>query len=130
MRKIEKALAVLVVLTAACLPSFAAAQSLSPEDVAAMEARLQLAPEQRSAIDPILREAMSERQAIFVKHGVDLETGKRPGLLGLRRLNSDMKKVNATTRGRLAKILNPTQLTEYDRIVAEQTELVKKQIFR
>lgn len=130
MRKIENALAVLALMAAAFLPSFASAQSLMPEDVASMEARMQLGPEQRSAIGPILQESMTEREAVFAKHGVDLNTGKRPGLLGLRRLNSDMKKVNATTRGRLAKILNPTQLSEYDKIVAEQTEVVKKQLFR
>ncbi len=130
MRRIEKTLAVLAIVAVALLPSVAVAQSLMPEDVAKMEARLQLTPEQRSGIDPILRESMNERRAVFTKHGVDLNTGQRPGALGLIKLNSDMKKINITTRARLSKILKPTQLKEYDKIVVEQTAVVKKQLLR
>jgi hypothetical protein len=44
------------------------------------------------------------------------------------RLNKDMNRINADTRARLAAILDASQLREYDKIVAEQTEIVKKQI--
>jgi hypothetical protein len=39
-----------------------------------------------------------------------------------------MNRINADTRARLSTILNPSQLQEYDKIVAEQTAIVKKQI--
>ncbi|MEM7191980.1 MAG: hypothetical protein AAF405_03770 [Pseudomonadota bacterium] len=128
MRLLGYSASVALVVCALLAPATATAQSLTPEQVATMEARLQLSPEQRSAIHPILEGSMSQRRAIFQKHGVDIATCSRPGPLGLIRLNRDIKKVNDDTRKRLAAILSAAQLSEYDRIVAEQTAIVKKQI--
>lgn len=109
-------------------PALAMAEALTPEDVAKMEARLNLTPEQRAAVQPILRESMTARSATFEKYGVDLKTCSRPGALGLIRLNKDMNRINTDMRTRLAAILTPAQLREYDRIVAEQTVIVKEKI--
>ncbi|MEM7398574.1 MAG: hypothetical protein AAGF48_11680 [Pseudomonadota bacterium] len=128
LRNVVRTAAVFAVVGAMLVPAVASAQSLTPEEVAKLETRLSLTPEQRSAIDPILRASMSQRQNTFQKHGVDLKTCKRPGALGLVRLNRDMKRINADTRSRLAAVLSAGQLREYDKIVAEQTAIVKKQI--
>ena len=128
LRSVVRTAAVFAVVGAMLVPAVASAQSLTPEEVAKMETRLNLTAEQRSAIDPSLRASMSQRQNTFQKHGVDLNTCKRPGALGLVRLNRDMKRINADTRSRLAAVLSAAQLREYDKIVAEQTAIVKKQI--
>jgi hypothetical protein len=109
-------------------PTGASALSLTPADIARMESRLNLTPEQRAAISPILQKSQTARSSTFQKYGVDLKTCSRPGALGLVRLNKDMNRINADTRSRLAAILSPAQLQEYDKIVAEQTAIVKKQI--
>ncbi|MDJ0514673.1 MAG: Spy/CpxP family protein refolding chaperone [Methyloceanibacter sp.] len=127
-RSIVRAAAVFAVVGAMLVPAVVSAQSLTPEEVAKLETRLNLTPEQRTAIDPILRASMSQRQSTFRKHGVDLQTCTRPGALRLIRLNKDMNRINADTRSRLAAVLSAAQLREYDKIVAEQTAIVKKQI--
>lgn len=127
-RFLVRRFALFAVIGALLMPALASAQMLSLEDTAAMEARLNLTPEQRTAIAPILQESMTVRRAAFQKHGVDFETCKRPGAIGLIRLRRDMKRINADTRTRLAEILSPAQLREYDKIVSEQTAIAKKQI--
>ena len=128
MRSLKRTIAIFAVVGATLMPAVATAQSLTPQDVAKMEARLNLTPEQRAAIDPVLRSSMTARSTSFQKHGVDLKTCKRPGALALIRLNKDMNRINADTRTRLAAILTAAQLREYDKIVAEQTVIVKKKI--
>lgn len=125
---LTRTLAIFAVIGAVLVPAVAAAQLLTPEDIAKLEARLSLTPEQRAAISPILEDSMSARSTTFNKYGVNFETCERPGALGLIRLNKDMNRINADTRSRLAEILTPAQLREYDKIVAEQTAIVKQQI--
>lgn len=125
---LKRIIAMLAVIGATLVPAAALAQLLTPEDVAKMEARLGLTPEQRAAIQPILQGSMAARSSTFQKHGVDFETCERPGALTLIRLNKDMNRINANTRTRLATILSPAQLREYDKIVAEQTVIVKNKI--
>ena len=128
MTNLKHALAIGAIAGALLAPTVATAQSLSPADVARMESRLNLTAEQRAAISPILRNSQTARSSTFQKYGVDLKTCSRPGALGLMRLNKDMNRINADTRSRLAAILDASQLREYDKIVAEQTAIVKKQI--
>lgn len=127
-RSLTRTLALFAVVGAMLTPALATAELLTPDDVAKMEVRLGLTPEQRAAIQPILQESMTVRSSTFQKYGVNFETCERPGALGLIRLNKDMNRINADTRSRLAEILTPAQLSEYDVIVAEQTEIVKQQI--
>ena len=108
----------------------ARAQNISSAQMSSFATRLNLTAEQKTAMAPVMQQSTQAREAIFRKHGVDLKTGKKPGLFGLMALGSEMKKVTAWTRGRLAKILNPVQIQEYDRIVAEQTEVVKRILLR
>ncbi len=128
MKNFSRTLAIGVVAGALLAPAAASALSLTAADFARMESRLNLTPEQRAAISPILQKSQTARSSTFQKYGVDLKTCSRPGALGLMRLNKDMNRINADTRARLAAILDASQLREYDRIVAEQTEIVKKQI--
>ena len=129
MRKsLKRTIAIFAVICATLMPAVATAQSLTPQDVAKLEARLNLTPDHRAAVDPILRSSMTARSSSFQKHGVDLKACKRPGALGRIRLNKDMNRINADTRTRLAAILTAAQLREYDKIVAEQTVIVKKKI--
>jgi hypothetical protein len=128
MNSLTRNLAMFVIVGAVLAPAAAMAVLPSQEDIVAMQARLDLTPEQRDAIAPILQDSMSARSSTFQKYGVKVETCERPGALGLIRLNKDMKRINANTRSRLAKILSPAQLSEYDKIVAEQTAIVKEQI--
>lgn len=124
-----KRLAVAAAFMGAMLaPAAAAPLQLSAEEYGQMAERLQLTPEQQGTIEPIVRKSNAVRSSTFQKYGVDLQTCKRPGALGLIRLNKDMNKINADTRSRLAKILTPAQLREYDKIVAEQTAVVKAKI--
>lgn len=127
-KSLTRSLAMLVVIGAMVLPTVALAVLPSREDIAEMQSRLELTPEQIEAIAPILENSMSARNSTFDKYGVNFETCDRPGALGLIRLNKDMNRINANTRSRLAEILTPPQLREYDKIVAEQTAIVKQQI--
>lgn len=127
LRLIAVVLATVVALLAA---HGARAQTIGPAELAKFAARLNLTPEQKTAMAPVMQQSTQAREAIFRKHGVDLKTGKKPGLFGLMALGSEMKKVTAWTRARLTKILNPVQLQDYDRIVAEQTEVVKRILLR
>lgn len=117
------------IITLTAVPS-ARAQMMSAEEIARFEARLKLAPEQKAAVKPVMQESMRARQAIFQKHGIDLKSGQKPGLFGLMALRSDMSEVSAWTEQRLSKILNPSQLQEHRRIVAEQTDIVKRMLLR
>lgn len=128
MNSLMRTLAIGAVAVALLAPSATAVRALMPADVAKLEARLNLTPEQRAATAPIIQRSQTARGSTFQKYGVDLETCKRPGALGLIRLNKDMKRINADARARLAEILSAEQLREYDKIVAEQTAAVKKQI--
>jgi hypothetical protein len=128
MNSLTRNLAMFAIVGAVLAPAAAMAVLPSQEDIVAMQARLDLTPEQRDDIAPILQDSMSARSSTFQKYGVKVETCERPGALGLIRLNEDMKRINANTRSRLAKILSPAQLSEYDKIVAEQTAIVKEQI--
>ena len=128
MKSLKRSLAMFAVVGAMLAPTAAMAVLPSPEDIVAMQGRLDLTPEQRNAITPILKESMSARSSTFQKYGVDFETCERPGALGLIRLNKDMNRINADTRSQLATILSAVQLREYDRLVAEQRAIVKKQI--
>jgi hypothetical protein len=128
MKSLTRRLAMIAVVGALLAPTAAMAVLPSEEEIVAMQARLDLTPEQRDAITPILQDSMSARSSTFQKYGVNVETCDRPGALGLIRLNKDMKRINANTRSRLAKILTSAQLSEYDKIVAEQTAIVKEQI--
>jgi hypothetical protein len=110
--------------------SSARAQLMSAAEIAQFEARLKLTPEQKAAVKPVMQESMRARQAIFKKHGVDLKSGKKPGLFGLMGMSSEMNEVSAWTEQRLSKILNPSQLQEHRRIVAEQTDIVKRMLLR
>ncbi len=120
---------VAIIMTLTVVP-FARAQLMSAAEIARFEARLKLAPEQQAAVKPVMQESMRARQAIFQKHGVDLRSGQKPGLFGLMALRSEMNEVSAWTEQRLSKILNPSQLQEYRRIVAEQTDIVKRMLLR
>ena len=128
MKILTRILAMFAIAGAVLMPAAAMAVLPSQEDIVAMQYRLDLTPEQRDAITPILQDSMSARSSTFEEYGVDVETCERPGALGLIRLNKDMKRINAKTRSRLAEILTPAQLSEYDKIVAEQTAIVKEQI--
>lgn len=128
MKSLTRILAMFAIAGAVLMPAAAMAVLPSQEDIVAMQYRLDLTPEQRDAITPILQDSMSARSSTLEKYGVDVETCERPGALGLIRLNRDMKRINAKTRSRLAEILTPAQLSEYDKIVAEQTAIVKEQI--
>ena len=79
---------------------------------------------------PIMRQSMNARAAAFKRHGVDLKTGKKPGLFGLMALGGEMNQITAWTRERVRKILNPAQMQEYNRIVAEQTQAAKNILLR
>jgi hypothetical protein len=116
-------------ITLTAVPS-ARAQLMSAAEIAQFEARLKLTPEQKAAVKPVMQESMRARQAIFKKHGVDLKSGKKPGLFGLMGMSSEMNEVSAWTEQRLSKILNPSQLQEHRRIVAEQTDIVKRMLLR
>ncbi len=124
----KRPLATGAIVGALLAPTGVIALSLTPADITRMESRLDLTPEQRAAISPILQKSQTARSSTFQKYGVDPKTCSRPGALGLVRLNKDMNRINADTRSRLAAILSPAQLQEYDKIVAEQTAIVKKQI--
>ena len=128
MKSLTRILAMFAIAGAVLMPAAAMAVLPSQEDIVAMQYRLDLTPEQRDAITTILQDSMSARSSTFEEYGVDVETCERPGALGLIRLNKDMKRINAKTRSRLAEILTPAQLSEYDKIVAEQTAIVKEQI--
>jgi hypothetical protein len=128
MKSLTRILAMFAIAGVVLMPAAAMAVLPSQEDIVAMQYRLDLTPEQRDAITPILQDSMSARSSTFEEYGVDVETCERPGALGLIRLNKDMKRINAKTRSRLAEILTPAQLSEYDKIVAEQTAIVKEQI--
>ena len=128
MKSLTRILAMFAIAGAVLMPAAAMAVLPSQEDIVAMQYRLDLTPEQRDAITPILQDSMSARSSTFEEYGVDVETCERPGALGLIRLNKDMKRINAKTRSRLAEILTPAQLSEYDKIVAEQTAIVKEEI--
>ena len=128
MKSLTRILAMFAIAGVVLMPAAAMAVLPSQEDIVAMQYRLDLTPEQRDAITPILQDSMSARSSTFEEYGVDVETCERPGALGLIRLNKDMKRINAKTRSRLAEILTLAQLSEYDKIVAEQTAIVKEQI--
>jgi hypothetical protein len=125
------AMAGLLAIAAAMFgPPDAYAQTLSAAEIANIESRLNVTPQQKSAMTPVMQQSMQARRAVFKKHGVDLNSGKKPGLFGLMALSGEMKEISAWARARLSKILDPIQLQEYDKIVAEQTEIVRRILLR
>lgn len=102
------------------------AQAFSTEEIDAFHERLKVTPAQKLSMMPVMLMSMKARDEIYKKYGIDLESGKKPSLLDLPSLSSDMTKVGTWTRERLEKILTPEQLAEYDKIIAEQTEIVLK----
>ncbi|MCG8653320.1 MAG: hypothetical protein MI861_26010 [Pirellulales bacterium] len=102
------------------------AQAFSTEEIDAFHERLKVTPAQKLSMMPVMLMSMKARDEVYKKYGVDLESGKKPSLLDLPGLGSEMTKVGTWTRERLEKILTPEQLAEYDKIVEEQTEIVLK----
>ena len=90
--------------------------------------RLKLTPAQKKAMAPIMRASIRARQAAMRKHGIDLDSGVKPGLFKLLALRSDMLAVSRWTRAQLAPILSAEQMREYERIAAEQKEHMKQRL--
>ena len=99
------------------LISTAAAQARDGERLQQFAERLNLTPQQREQVRPIFVDSFTERRAILKKHGI--KKGQRPGLRKLLAARSELGAVRERTKGRLAVILSPAQMREYEKLSEE-----------
>ena len=127
--------------------SFGASQSSEPSEerreqaiqqVEDIKARLNLTDEQKRQVEPILRESVGKRNAILEKHGLGdaLESGDRGGgrsklrLRTARKLRSEINEVGEETSEELARVLNPSQMKEYEAIQEEMRAKLRERMGR
>lgn len=99
----------------------------------AIGAKLKLTQEQASQARPALKWHLEAQMAVLDKHGVanagSLESGKRPGILALRRLRRELAEVSRTTEERLSGILFETQMAVYQELQEEQRRKLRALLF-
>jgi hypothetical protein len=123
-----RAAACSVLLAVALGPTGAAAQALSdltPDmrtRLEAAEQRLNLTPEQRSQVHAIVIEEVDKLKGIDARHEDDTSRATR------RELFREGHAVQQDFRSRLAKVLSPEQLAEWDRIRKESIPELRKRL--
>lgn len=94
--------------------------------------RLNLTDDQIVSIKPILIEDLAQKNQVLLKHGIDLESGKRPtggmNFREARALANDMDSVREKTFEKLSVYLNDEQLEEYKEIQKENKEKIRERI--
>ncbi|MBB5517375.1 hypothetical protein [Amphiplicatus metriothermophilus] len=112
-------------------PAAAQAKQVDPARVEALAARLDeirarlaLTEEQQAAVEPILRESLARRAALAERARAE----GRPSRRELRRLREEADQIRKETRTRIAPILTPVQLAEYDRIQDELRQEARERL--
>ena len=99
--------------------------------LADMRQRLNLSEDQQAQIEPIVRDHVEASQAVLRAHGIS-STGASSGgpksLRQLRALANDMKPVRDQTRRRLAEVLSPEQMAEYQLIEEERRQAMRERL--
>lgn len=94
--------------------------------------RLNLTDDQIVSIKPILIDDLAQKNQVLLKHGIDLESGKRPAggmnFREARALANDMDSVREKTFEKLSVYLNDEQLEEYKKIQKENKEKIRERI--
>ena len=90
--------------------------------------RLNLTPEQEAQVTPILEE--SREQRIDVLNAYGFGDGARPSLnfREKRKLGKEMKGIRQDTEKKLAGILGPEQMAEFEKIQDEMREKLRDRI--
>lgn len=104
--------------------------AMTEAQLRAIDERLRLTPAQKKAMAPIMRASTRAREATMKKHGIDPDSGRKPGLFKLLDLRRDMLAVTRWTRAQLAPILSVEQMQEYERISEEQKQRMKQRLMR
>jgi hypothetical protein len=79
--------------------------------------KLKLTAAQKPKVDRIIRQSTRDRNAIFRKYRINPKA--KPDLDKLTRASSQLTRVGDRERAALAKVLNPTQLRQYDQLQSE-----------
>ena len=97
--------------------------------IEAIGARLALTKKQMAQVKPIFEDHFDAQMAILDKYGLTIgnrDGSKRPGFRTLRALRNDMNRNKAKTMKRLSEILSDEQLTEFEKMQAEQRERMRE----
>ncbi|WP_137390899.1 hypothetical protein [Rhodoligotrophos defluvii] len=107
-------------------PSPAAAQTIYDSNVAAKIDGL--SSSQRAQVRQITRQSRKQMLAIFRQYGID--PNDKPNFDKLMQASGPLQAVARQERQAMAKVLDPDQLRQYDRIVAETRTRVRMQTQR
>lgn len=92
--------------------------------------RLNLNEKQKPAVTSIMRRSRSEGESILKKHGVNPQSGKKPGLFQLMTLKKEFNSVVQWARAEVEKVLTPVQLREFEKIYAEGAQLLRQRLVK
>jgi hypothetical protein len=94
--------------------------------------RLELTEAQKEKVRPILRTGIEQRLAIFSKHGLIDEEGRRagsaPSLRELRAIRGELDTVQAGVTQQLTAVLTANQMDQYRKIQDEVRETLRQRV--
>ena len=103
---------------------------LSDSEINQYVKRLNLNEKQKPAVTSIMRRSRSEGESILKKHGVNPQSGKKPGLFQLMTLKKEFNSVVQWARAEVEKVLTPVQLREFEKIYAEGAQLLRQRLVK
>ncbi|MFO1090557.1 MAG: hypothetical protein U1E46_13370 [Hyphomicrobiales bacterium] len=79
--------------------------------------KIQMTAAQKSKVNSIIAKSNREREAIFKKYGINEHA--KPNISKLQRASGELTALGNRERAALAKVLNPTQLRQYDQAISQ-----------
>ena len=86
--------------------------------------KLKLSAGQRSKVSAVVGQSRSQRGKVFAKHGI--RASAKPDMDKLMKAANELQAISRAERAKLARILTPTQLRQYDRLVREVEDRVRR----
>lgn len=103
---------------------------LSDSEINQYVKRLNLNQNQKPAVTSIMKRSRTEGESILKKHGVNPQSGKKPGLFQLMTLKKEFNSVVQWARAEVEKVLTPVQLREFEKIYAEGAALLRQRLLK